>query len=211
MDREETFLTGRGRHPTESKVAMAFDKEGKLLALDSDVIIDGGAYGSFGVVSAYYNGVLSNGPYRIPAFRYHGKRVYSNRIPSGAMRGHGSVNPRYCTETLVEMAPWSWVSTRAELRLRNFLESNTSPFHKFRITSNGIREGLAEAMKRSDWKQVWQAALRPRHRRRLRVVHQRQRVADSLEQAAAKHRPPEDRHGWRHHGAQPCGRHRTGQ
>lgn len=153
MDREETFLTGRGRHPTESKVAMAFDKEGKLLALDSDVIIDGGAYGSFGVVSAYYNGVLSNGPYRIPAFRYHGKRVYSNRIPSGAMRGHGSVNPRYCTETLVDMAANELGIDPCELRLRNFLESNTlTPFHKFRITSNGIREGLAEAMKRSDWK-----------------------------------------------------------
>lgn len=156
MDREETFLTGRGRHPTESKVAMAFDKEGKLLALDSDVIIDGGAYGSFGVVSAYYNGVLSNGPYRIPAFRYHGKRVYSNRIPSGAMRGHGSVNPRYCTETLVDMAAVELGIDPCELRMRNFLESNTlTPFHKFRITSNGIREGLEEAMRRSDWKNKW--------------------------------------------------------
>lgn len=156
MDREETFLTGRGRHPTNSKVGMAFDEDGKLLALDSDVIIDGGAYGSFGVVSAYYNGVLSNGPYRIPAFRYHGKRVYSNRIPSGAMRGHGSVNPRYCTETLVDMAAVELGIDPCELRMRNFLESNTlTPFHKFRITSNGIREGLEEAMKRSDWKNKW--------------------------------------------------------
>jgi 4-hydroxybenzoyl-CoA reductase alpha subunit len=156
MDREETFLTGRGRHPTESKLGMAFSKDGKLLALDSDVIIDGGAYGSFGVVSAYYNGVLSNGPYRIPAFRYHGKRIYSNRIPSGAMRGHGSVNPRYCTETLVDMAAVELGIDPCELRMRNFLEPNTlTPFHKFRITSNGIREGLAEAMKRSDWSSKW--------------------------------------------------------
>jgi 4-hydroxybenzoyl-CoA reductase subunit alpha len=156
MDREETFLTGRGRHPTEGKLAMAFDAKGALLAMDSDIIIDGGAYGSFGVVSAYYNGVLSNGPYWMPAFRYHGKRVYSNRIPSGAMRGHGSVNPRYCTETLIDMAAVELGIDPCELRLRNFLPSNTlTPFHKFRITSNGIREGLAEAMKRSDWKNKW--------------------------------------------------------
>ncbi|MBK8206589.1 MAG: molybdopterin-dependent oxidoreductase [Planctomycetes bacterium] len=156
MDREETFLTGRGRHPTEGKLAMAFDKEGKLTALDSDIIIDGGAYGSFGVVSAYYNGVLSNGPYWMPAFRYHGKRVYSNRIPSGAMRGHGSVNPRFCTETLMDMAAVKLGLDPCELRLRNFLPSNTlTPYHKFRITSNGIREGLAEAMRRSEWKKKW--------------------------------------------------------
>lgn len=156
MDREETFLTGRGRHPTEGKLAMAFDKSGKLLALDSNIIIDGGAYGSFGVVSSYYNGVLSNGPYWMPSFRYHGKRVYSNRIPSGAMRGHGSVNPRYCTETLIDMAAVELGLDPCEIRLRNFLPSNTlTPFHRFRITSNGIREGLAEAMKRSDWKNKW--------------------------------------------------------
>ncbi|MBK9973251.1 MAG: molybdopterin-dependent oxidoreductase [Planctomycetes bacterium] len=156
MDREETLLTGRGRHPTESKVAMAFDKDGKLLALDSDVLIDGGAYGSFGVVSAYYNGVLSNGPYLLPAFRYHGKRVYSNRIPSGAMRGHGSVNPRYCTETLVDMAAVELGIDPCELRLRNFLPPNSiTPHHKFRVTSTGIREGLMEAMKRSEWSKKW--------------------------------------------------------
>ncbi|MCC6465094.1 MAG: molybdopterin-dependent oxidoreductase [Planctomycetes bacterium] len=156
MDREEIFLTGRGRHPTEGKLAMAFGADGKLLGLDSDIIIDGGAFASFGVVSTYYNGVLSNGPYLLPAFRYKGRRIYSNRIPSGAMRGHGSVNPRYCTETLVDMAAVKLGLDPCELRLRNFLQPNTlTPFHKFRITSNGVREALLEAMKRSDWKNKW--------------------------------------------------------
>lgn len=156
MDREETFLTGRGRHPTETKHAMAFDKDGKLLALDSDVIIDGGPYGSFGVVSTYYNGVLSNGPYWLPSFRYQGKRVYSNRLPSGAMRGHGSVNSRYATETLIDMAAVELGMDPCEIRLKNFLKPNSlTPFHKFRITSNGVREGLAKAMERSDWKNKW--------------------------------------------------------
>ncbi|MCF6227117.1 MAG: molybdopterin-dependent oxidoreductase [Planctomycetes bacterium] len=156
MDRGETFLTGRGRHPTDATMSMAFDKDGTLLALDSDVLIDGGAFGSFGVVSTYYNGVLSTGPYKMPALRYHGKRIYSNRIPSGAMRGHGTVNPRFCTETLMDMAAVELGIDPCELRLRNMLESNTvTDFHKFRVTSNGMREGLAAAMERSDWKNKW--------------------------------------------------------
>ncbi len=156
MDREECFLVNRARHPSEIKMALAFDPRGKLIGMDSDALIDGGAAGSFGVVSTYYNGVLSNGPYYLPAFRYKGRRVYSNRPASGAMRGHGSVNPRHAMEVLVDMAAVELGLDPCELRLRNFLpEQCLTPFHKFRITSNGIREGLEEVMRLSDWKNKW--------------------------------------------------------
>ncbi|NUQ35894.1 MAG: molybdopterin-dependent oxidoreductase [Planctomycetaceae bacterium] len=156
FDREEVFLTNRGRHPSEMKMKIAADKKGKISAFESDVVLDGGAFGSFGVVTTYYNGVLSNGPYYLPAFRYKGRRVYSNHPASGAMRGHGSVNPRFAMETLMDMAAVELGVDPCELRLRNFLpEMCFTPYHKFRITSNGIREGLAEVMRLSDWKNKW--------------------------------------------------------
>lgn len=156
MDREEVFLVNRGRHPSDIKMALAFDAQGKLIGMDSNALIDGGSAGSFGVVSTYYNGVLSNGPYYLPAFRYKGRRVYSNHPASGAMRGHGSVNPRFAMETLMDMAAVELGVDPCELRLRNFLpEMCFTPYHKFRITSNGIREGLAEVMRLSDWKNKW--------------------------------------------------------
>ncbi|HMB68314.1 MAG TPA: molybdopterin cofactor-binding domain-containing protein, partial [bacterium] len=101
FDREEVFLTNHGRHPTRTSATVACDEDGRLVALDLDALIDGGAWGSFGVVTTYYNGVLSCGPYRLGNFRYQGRRVYTNKPPCGAMRGHGAVNSRFAFEVLL--------------------------------------------------------------------------------------------------------------
>jgi len=156
FDREEVFLTNRGRHPQTWKGRMAADKDGKLLALDSEVVLDGGAFGSFGVITTYYNGVLSTGPYDLPHFRYDGKRVYTNKPPHGAMRGHGSVNARFCTETLIDELAVKLGQDPCEFRLKNFLSENTFTYHhRLRITSNGIVAGLKKAMELSGWKKKW--------------------------------------------------------
>ena len=155
MTREETFLVNHGRHPTQTTIKMSAKKEDGVTALQLDALIDGGAFSSFGVVTTYYNGVLSQGPYRIPNFRYRGRRVYSNRPPSGAMRGHGSVNTRYLIETTVDELAEQLGEDPCEFRLRSFLPENTLTTNHFRITSNGIREGLAEAMLRSEWRERW--------------------------------------------------------
>ncbi|MBN95549.1 MAG: hypothetical protein CL928_16025 [Deltaproteobacteria bacterium] len=151
FDREEVFFSNHGRHPTSTHVGMAVSDEGKITALDVDALIDGGAFGSFGVVTAYYNGVLSHGPYRIPSFKYRGTRVYSNRPVSGAMRGHGSVNSRLCSEVALDMicaeAGWDPV----EVRLKNTLPEFTTLVNGFRITSNGIRECIETVARKSNW------------------------------------------------------------
>ncbi|MFQ5754205.1 MAG: xanthine dehydrogenase family protein molybdopterin-binding subunit, partial [bacterium] len=63
FDREEVFYNNHGRHPTKTHISLAADEKGKITALDLDATIDGGAWGSFGVVTTYYNGVLAMGPY----------------------------------------------------------------------------------------------------------------------------------------------------
>lgn len=156
FDREEVYLTNRGRHPTWMKTTMAADAEGNIAALDNEVILDGGAFGSFGVVTTYYNGVLSTGPYDTHNYRYDGKRVYTNKPPHGAMRGHGSVNSRFATETLIDELAVKLGQDPCEFRLRNFLPENTlTRHHQLRITSNGIAAGLRKVMELSDWKNKW--------------------------------------------------------
>ncbi len=58
LSREEVFLTNHGRHPSKISLKLGATKDGILTVLDADIAIDGGAYGSFGVVTSYYNGVL---------------------------------------------------------------------------------------------------------------------------------------------------------
>ncbi|MEZ5064678.1 MAG: molybdopterin cofactor-binding domain-containing protein [bacterium] len=152
FDREEVFLTNHGRHPTKTSIGVACDGNGKLLGLDLDALIDGGAWGSFGVVTTYYNGVLSVGPYRFDNFRYRGRRVYTNKPPCGAMRGHGAVNSRFAFEVLIDELAEKCGVDAAEFRLRNLLPPNTTTLNGFRITSNGTEECIRRVVEASDWK-----------------------------------------------------------
>ena len=151
FDREEVFLTNHGRHPTNTSVTVACDEDGKLTGLDLDALIDGGAWGSFGVVTTYYNGVLSCGPYDLGNFRYRGRRVYTNKPPCGAMRGHGAVNSRFAFEVLVDELAEKCGLDSVEFRRRNLLSSNTTTLNGFRITSNGTAECIQRVVEASDW------------------------------------------------------------
>jgi 4-hydroxybenzoyl-CoA reductase alpha subunit len=151
FDREEVFLTNHGRHPTKTTIRVGCSAEGKLSVLDLDALIDGGAWGSFGVVTTYYNGVLSVGPYRFDNFRYRGRRVYTNKPPCGAMRGHGAVNSRFAFEVLIDELAEKCGMDAAEFRLSNMLGSNTTTLNGFRITSNGTEECIRRSVEASGW------------------------------------------------------------
>ncbi len=155
FDREESFYSGRGRHPTENEFALAFDTDGTLRGLDIQAVIDGGAFASFGIISTYYNGVLSVGPYKVPAFRYRGRRVYTNHVPSGAMRGHGAVNSRCSLEVLLDEAAQQLGVDPFDLRTKNLMPPYSHTINDFRITSMGLPECMAAVRNASQWDQRW--------------------------------------------------------
>jgi len=150
--REEVFFSHHGRHPTELKMRIGFHPEKGITALDADILIDGGAYGSFGVVTTYYNGVLLQGPYPVPNFRFECNRVYTNKPMCGAMRGHGGVNPRFASESLFDMACVAAGVDPCQARIDLIHRENTLTVNEFRITSVGLKQGLEEAMRRSGWR-----------------------------------------------------------
>ncbi len=153
FSREEVFLTNHGRHPTEMTVELGIDDRGLFTALDADIAIDGGAYGSFGVVTSYYNGVLLQAPYRLDNFGFVTRRVYTNKPQSGAMRGHGAVNSRFAVETLIDRLAEQAGMDPCELRMRNFIGDHTLTVGQYRITSNGSALSLDSVRRRSGWDQ----------------------------------------------------------
>jgi len=153
LSREEVFLTNHGRHPSKMTVEMGISGEGMMKVLDADIAIDGGAYGSFGVVTSYYNGVLLQAPYKLDNFGFRTYRVYTNKPQCGAMRGHGAVNSRFAVESLIDDLALKIKMDPCELRLKNFLDSNTLTVGQYRITSNGSRESLQKVMELSGWKE----------------------------------------------------------
>ncbi len=151
VDREDVFYTNHGRHPTQNEVRIATDADGQILAYDIEALIDGGAWSSFGTVTTYYNGVLSMGPYRVPNFRYRGRRVYTTKPPSGAMRAHGGTNIRYSIEVALDQLAERAHLDPFDLRERNALPPNSTTVNQFRITSTSFRKCLAAARAKSGW------------------------------------------------------------
>jgi 4-hydroxybenzoyl-CoA reductase alpha subunit len=151
FDREDVFFTNHGRHPTQNDVRVAAEADGTLLAYDIEALIDGGAWSSFGTVTTYYNGVLAMGPYRVPNFRYKGRRVYTTKPPSGAMRAHGGTNIRYSIEVALDMLAEKVGLDPFALREKNALPPNSTTVNEFRITSTSFRQCLAAAREKSGW------------------------------------------------------------
>jgi len=151
LSREEVFLTNHGRHPSKMTVEMGISNDGILKVLDADIAIDGGAYGSFGVVTSYYNGVLLQAPYRLNNFGFRAYRVYTNKPQCGAMRGHGAVNSRFAVESLIDDLAYRIKMDPCTLRFKNFLDANTFTVGQYRITSNGSRQSLERVMEQSNW------------------------------------------------------------
>jgi 4-hydroxybenzoyl-CoA reductase subunit alpha len=151
FDREDVFLTNHGRHPTQNDVRIATDAQGQILAYDIEALIDGGAWSSFGTVTTYYNGVLSMGPYRVPNFRYRGRRVYTTKPPSGAMRAHGGTNILYSIEVGLDQLAEEIGRDPFDLRDQNALPPNSTTINDFRITSTSFRKCLAAARMKSGW------------------------------------------------------------
>ena len=153
FSREDVFFSHHGRHQTDLTMKLGFSKDKGLTAIDLNTLIDGGAYGSFGIVTTYYNGVLLQGPYKLPNFRFHVNRLYTNKPMCGAMRGHGGVNPRFASEVLLDMACAETGLDPAETRLNMIHKENTLTTNEYRVTSVGLRNGLTEAIRRTKWKE----------------------------------------------------------
>ncbi|MCL4552822.1 MAG: molybdopterin-dependent oxidoreductase, partial [Candidatus Marsarchaeota archaeon] len=140
LTREEVFYVHRGRHPVLMWVRTGVAKDGKILAMHFKTALDGGAYGSYGPASMLYTGALQTTTYNIPAYRFEGVRVFTNKAPCGPKRGHGTPQPRFALELHLDKIAEAIGLNPVELRRRNYVKPYTRTINHLRITSCGIEE-----------------------------------------------------------------------
>ncbi len=140
LTREEVFYAHRGRHPVLMWVRTGVSSDGKILAMHFRTALDGGAYGSYGPASMLYTGALQTTTYDIPAYRFEGVRVFTNKAPCGPKRGHGTPQPRFALEVHLDKIAEEIGVDPVELRRRNYVKPYTRTVNWLRITSCGIEE-----------------------------------------------------------------------
>jgi 4-hydroxybenzoyl-CoA reductase subunit alpha len=102
LTREEVFYCHRGRHPVLMRFRTGVNRDGTLTGVDLQTLLDGGAYGSYGVASTFYTGALQTVTYQIPRYRFRGCRVFTNKPPCGPKRGHGTPQSRFGQEVQLD-------------------------------------------------------------------------------------------------------------
>lgn len=153
--REEVFYAHRGRHPMQLHMRLGADEQGVLTAVESDILIDGGGYHSFGMITTYYAGQLLTGPVDFPAYRFRARRVYTNKPCCGPKRGHGSVQPRFAFECALDELAEKLGLDPVEIRRRNALQSGSRTVNGQLVPSTGLPECLDAVARASGWAEKW--------------------------------------------------------
>lgn len=151
-DRQRTFTATRMRAGSQTRIKTGFDPAGRMLARQTDTLIDIGAY----VTGGHYlpGSMLQRHVrlYDIPADRYFGRAVYTNTPPTGAFRGYGSPQINAAGEIHLDIAARRMGLDPVELRLRNAVTPHAiEPYTGLDIGNARLRECLAEGAATFGW------------------------------------------------------------
>jgi 4-hydroxybenzoyl-CoA reductase subunit alpha len=152
LNREDTFLTHRGRPETDIRLKIGLAAGGKITAVECECIQRGGAHSGYGVVTILYSGSMLYALYDLDNVHYIGKRVLTNTPPCGAFRGHGTVDVRFAFESLLDQMAYEMGLDALELRRANLLKAPTFTANDLMVNSYGLPECIAWVEQQSGWK-----------------------------------------------------------
>jgi 4-hydroxybenzoyl-CoA reductase alpha subunit len=155
LTREEVFYCHRGRHPVLMKLRTGVQKDGSIVAMDLQTVLDGGAYGSYGVASTFYTGALQTVTYKVPRYRFRGCRTFTNKPPCGPKRGHGTPQPRFAQEVQLDKIAVALKKNPADLRLQQVAEPNSLTANYLRVGTIGLRECIEKIVAGSKFRERW--------------------------------------------------------
>ena len=152
LTREESFYVHRGRHPVKMWVRTGVKNDGTLQAMHFKSFLDGGGYSSYGLATVYYTGALQTVTYKLPAYKFEGVRVFTNKPPCGPKRGHGTPQPRFALEVHLDKIAEKLGIDPIELRLKQLVEPNSITVNGLRVSTTGLRECSEKVAAKAEWK-----------------------------------------------------------
>jgi CO/xanthine dehydrogenase Mo-binding subunit len=135
--RSEDMAATTKRHPSRTRHRTAVSKDGKLLAMDIDFAIDGGAYATLSPVVLSRGTIHAAGPYVCPNVRIRSRALATNTPPRGAFRGFGAPQTIFALERHLNRVAASIGLSPEEFRTRNFLHAGDTT-----ATSQSIRDNV---------------------------------------------------------------------
>lgn len=151
-DQHETFTATRTRSSVVGRMRIALSSDGRILARDTETLVDIGAYCTGGnyLPSSMLQRLVRL--YDVPAERYTGRAVYINTAPAGAFRGYGSPQIHTIAEITLDISARRLGVDPVAMRLRNLVEPNAiEPWQGLNVGNARGRECLLRGADAFGW------------------------------------------------------------
>ncbi len=154
----DELTTSLRRHPMWITIKTGVTKDGRLKAIQTKVISDGGAYTRMSPLSNFLTGICMALPYKLPNFKTDVFCYFTNNPSSAAMRGHGIYHTRFAGDVQMDMIGKELGIDPVEMRLRNAIE-NPKPgkiyetINKLHLATCGVEECIEKAARAIQWEE----------------------------------------------------------
>ena len=153
FDREEDLMVTPKRHPSKSHYRMGVTRDGKITALDADIILDSGAYTTLSRVVLQRSQLHACGIYHVPNVRIRSRAVATNTPPNGAFRGFGAPQSIFAMERSMDLAAKKLGIDPLDIRLKNALRTGDRfPYGQVLKEKNNAVAVLEKAAEMSDYR-----------------------------------------------------------
>lgn len=151
-DRVEDMIATTKRHPSIVRHRTGVTRDGRLVAMDIEVILDGGAYVTLSPVVLSRGCIHAAGPYRCDNINIRGRAVFTNTPPNGAFRGFGAPQTEFAVEVHMDRIADALGMDPVAIRRLNALRpgDTTATGQTLREDTSAIMV-LDEAVRRTDF------------------------------------------------------------
>ncbi len=153
LSREEDFETVRARHPATIRMKTGARRDGTLIARETELLLDGGAYGDDSPGVLGYALLMSCGPYNIAHVHAHGRVAYTHKMRFGAFRGFGVPQVTFASEQQIDAIARELGMDAFAIRRLNMKRDGDRWLGGQSIFSNGLAQCLDAVEQGSGWKQ----------------------------------------------------------
>ena len=152
-DRVEDMVATTKRHPSIVRHRTGVAPDGRLVAMDVDIILDGGAYVTLSPVVLSRGAIHASGPYRCDNVRVAARAMFTNTPPNGAFRGFGAPQTQFAVEVHMERIAETLGLDPVRVRERNLLRAgDTTATGQLMHEDSSALEVLRTAVRRSGFR-----------------------------------------------------------
>lgn len=151
LTREEDMEMIRARHPAKVRMKTGVTKDGMLIARDTVIVMDAGAYAcdSPGVIGV--STWFARGPYHIPHVRSIGRGVYTNKLRFGAFRGFGGPQVAWAGEQQLDEIAGKLGIDPIDLRIKNAVQADREWVAGIELKKSDLVTCLDKVRTESGW------------------------------------------------------------